>query len=710
MYKIVTLLVIILSSVMPIPAYAQIPDNEGQVLNTAYIFSDTKVNAIHSTPSTKVDFATVVIEPTSALQQISSSTTLVKNTPAEENNNNIPTWNMTIILIFILLPLGTISLAIVLLRAQMSLRNQKNNFATEIQTIIDCINNNQGQYKEMTSKYLASDSVDFYSVGKSLKSLYSQASQLHIDLDMIRIPYFNFSSYKTRTRKMKESYAKIVDSFSTIQTEMNLLTELEEEIQESNEYIENKLSEIERTIFKLPIIELPMFNDIQKEYSTIKTEFEVIKSGFHEIEAIDSDLKLLKSRIDYITVIASRAPELYQELIHLPKRVSAFKDYVCSLLIKNNLAQHEFNPYEKIDAAKEIIYLCQQSFRNEDWESCDKHLNDITRYLRASVDEVEARISLKRQVNNDFQSAEKILSNIALSEDEFNKIYINLKERLTEKYWIHMPDRYQRYLSELHNVQVELAKIHDLISDDVQKYTEASILINTTLAKLSQIEDSFDSIKNAEYVYQDKIHAVSKQLSIWSVRLQEALDKAKEQTIQIYSTNLLTTINKSNEQKINLSHSTKKLPIDIDVIELELSQFLTNVRTIEEAIDIMIEEKKEVERKFITLQNQQNSRKYGRSGTKLPNYSTSNIQELNHLLLIGAYGDALRYISDIESKVDHTREGSDQGYNSNCSHNQSSIDSSDQNYRDDNYDYPSTSNYDSGCNTGGNDGGGSADW
>lgn len=692
-------------------------NNLSQDYDTDSNTSETKLEELigkHFIPyAQKEDFASGVIDFMNTFRQVNSGNFSIKEQSEVDSNSDNgegPTIkrdsiNTTTVTNTLFVFAAFIAAAILtwLVTKRAAQKSDVMNLKIEIQTFMEIIKSTQDDTKELITNYKGSVQFDLNSIGKNLNSFSSQVSMLLSDLDNLEIPFFKKNAYKTNIREKKFSFALIESSFSNFKYQITTLLELEQEIREFSEKINTKLENLQESINNLPV---KMRNLKHQDYYDIRREFEKTQYyRMYDIETIDSKLKIIDKELDSLKVQINRIPELYQELQNATQRISKFKGHVDRLLSENSLKLSEFNPYANISAAEQSLRLFEQSFCEGNIEDSFRYSQDITARLRAAIDEIQERISLKQQIVKGLESIEKINSNITLTDEHFYDKYSKVKDFLAEKHWLYMPSEYQTKLSELQTLQLDISKIKELSSDEVQKYQEANELVKHVLTKLSAIDNTFENIQNADYVFTKRIQSAQKELDTWSIRFREASEKARKNAIQIYSVSGLSAIlERCSVQKDSLEKLTKIKPFDLELIELEVSQFISNVKNAENAIEQLIEEKKITERKLEEVQHRIRRAKNRRNNSSRSGV-TSSVNDINHikqLLLLGAFSEAINKLSEVERNIDRMEPGKSPSYNNNTTYSQTD---NYNNYSNDrhNYHIPSSSG-DSSSNSG-SDGG-----
>ncbi|MGV2885885.1 hypothetical protein [Paenibacillus taichungensis] len=452
---------------------------------------------------------------------------------------------------------------------------------TEIKSIQDTTS-------KLTCYFKGTTATDQDLLNSSLYSLSSQTSLLLTGLATIRNPLFRTKEFETNLKEKKGQLADIQISLTSIKNKVNSLVVLSGEIIKFREQLIVKLKELQ-VFTELSPSNIENFK-LHQECTDLQREFdEALNFSILDLESVESFLHSLSARIDEFKVRINRIPELQLELSNAAQRIHNFKGQVDRLLTENSLKLIEFNPYSKISDAEQSLYLFELSFHDGILDEADRHAKELSKSLRTAIEEVQKRITLKHQAIKDLESLERLNSEITLSDGQFNNIYNELKEILVEKHWRSMPADYQDKLSEFHSLQTDISNIKELLSDQVQKYREAYDLIKVVDSKLSIIENSFGRIEKASGIFTRKIQAARSEMNSWSLRLREAVEKANKNDLQVYSISGLSSIlERCNMQKERIERLTKIKPYDLDLIELEVSQFRVNVKDFENAIDQMI--------------------------------------------------------------------------------------------------------------------------
>ncbi|RRJ54978.1 hypothetical protein EHV15_36020 [Paenibacillus oralis] len=459
---------------------------------------------------------------------------------------------------------------------------------SEISSLNTELNETQNAVKDLTSNFKGSSVVDLELLSKNLNTLSSQTSQLLIGLKVIRIPLLRTKAYEINISEIKKQLDEIQISLIGTRNQVQAFIVMTNEIYKFGEQLNVRLKELQDSYEK---VSMDTGNKkFHQELIEIQRELDkALNFHMYDLESIDSNLNVLSEKMDEFKMRLNRMPELFQELSTAVQRIHNFKGQVDRLLAVNNLRLIEFNPYSKISDAEQSLRLFERSFNDGHLDEATRHSKELSKSLRAAIDDVQERISLKKQVIKVLHKIEKLNSEITLTDEKFNNIHIELKDILVEKHWRRLPADYHDKLSELRSLQADISKIKGLLSDQVQKYREAYDLVIDVESRLATIEGSFKMIENSQRIFTNKIDSARRELNSWSLRLREAEDEAVKNGLQIYSISGLSAIfERTKVQKERLEKLTQIHPFDLDLLELEISQFTANVKHLENVIRQMI--------------------------------------------------------------------------------------------------------------------------
>lgn len=475
------------------------------------------------------------------------------------------------------------------------------------QELLSKIKNTQEDVKSLTNNFKGSTNTDLYVVSKNLNSLSSKTSSIHNELDKMRTPLLGLKLFESTLREKNKDLCEIESNFTSISNLISKLKHLEQGIFSLNDKLLLSLEHLQEEMNRIP-----KNTELHRAFSDIQRQFETLQNfRIHDLESIDTDMKIISSNIDTLKVKINRIPELYQELNSAPQRITNFKGQIDRLLTDNGFKLIEFNPYIKIDEAERVLKLFERALNEGEFEEANQYSKDFSRNLRASIDQIQERISLKEQIENDIKYIDKLNSNIGITDDQFNEIYIGLRELLSEKHWIGLPEKYKGYRNEHLELQNRIQEIKELASISVQKYLEANEKLKTVSVKLSEIESKIDTLKNSVEFFTNKIQTSQLLFKTSSIRLREASERAMRADLHSSNPSLSLLIEKCLNQKDILEKLVMIKPYDMELIDLEISQYVSNIEVAENTVEQIIRNITKVERRQVRTRKGANGYRNG---------------------------------------------------------------------------------------------------
>lgn len=463
------------------------------------------------------------------------------------------------------------------------------------QELLSNIKQAQEDAKSLSNTFKGSTKIDLYIVAKNLNSLSSKASYILSELDKMQIPFLRLKGFDSTFSEKSKELSEIEPSLAIIKKQVKELKNLEQKILSSNDKLVMILKKIQDEMSKIP-----KNTDLQRSWSEIQREFETLQNfRIYDLETIDADFKIINSKVEILKAKIDRLPELYQELNNGPQRISNFKNQVHRLLTDNNIKLTEFNPYNNIIEAERVLQLLERSLSEGHFENANKYSEDITRNLRTAVDQVQERISLKKHVENEIQYIEKHNLSISISDDHFNEIYSVLQNLLVDKYWIGLPDKFKEYGLEHQELMIKVQLIKELSSYDVQKYTEANGMLKAITEQISVLESNIENINNSVDFFRNKIQTTQELFKTSSIRLREASEKAMQGELHLKDDRFTLLFERCLNQKDHLEKLIMIKPYDMELIDLELSQYVSNIEEAVNLVEQMLKAINKVERRQV---------------------------------------------------------------------------------------------------------------
>jgi uncharacterized membrane protein YgcG len=626
---------------------------------------------------------------------------------AEQDNPQRFIEQTLLILLFGLLTIFLIASMFILTTSRISEKKKLKKLSMLVQEVIRETRGAQESLKTISSQYRT---LDFTTISKELNNRIVECSILANELLKVRTPFiFSKKGYR---ETLKEKETQLSNIRKKLMNQIDDLKKIESsisEIQDISEQARLKMESIKAGLESLGLI--PQLEQLKERLADLENQYYQILA-LESLEIIE-ELQKVRRSAEELDRRLKMIPNLADQLSSAPQRIKNFKEQVRRLINENSLKLNEFDPNQHIHAAERTYFLFKQSYEAGDFDKAEQLSKEIASSLRESINVITERIALKRKVQDDLSRGQRMLSSI-LSFDQ-NKLEVEiqkLKDNFVERLWVHMPEQYKENMQALVQIQQKIAAICELASDSVQKYVQANELLKMTLNELSNIENVIDNIRNAHHKYTLRFKEAQRQFGLWNVRFQDAMKKAQMKEIKIYTKSSAAQIlDRCRSQKETTVHLMKIKPNDLAQLELSVSLFKESVRSLEEGIEQLVEQKQMIENR---LQKMQQSYRGSSRGTNNVQYHSSSyvstVDRINQLLLIGAYADALNLLGDAERSIrfaeSHSTSYGGSGYLSNHYND----DDNQRNHSSGSYyDNSTTSNYSSGSYDSGNsDSGGSS--
>ncbi|WP_145949635.1 TPM domain-containing protein [Paenibacillus sp. Y412MC10] len=396
----------------------------------------------------------------------------------------------------------------------------------------------------------------------------------------------------------------------------------------------------------------------------IKEEIKQSKEKAAEIyKAQISDLidapALLETERDKIALhhsLLDSIPDLLTDLKEFPDKIYAMETDIKTKLEENQLKLVEFNPYERTASASETHKMFADALKRGDLQEAQSKREQIREVLEVVNQMIPQRLKLRASIEQDMEAMRTFMDSFSPSEDAFNEVLQKLERQFHESVWSDLPARYQTAVQ----TEVEMVVCASNVNHNYteQRYNEARKQLNRLMELSTKAQDALEDAMQGYKRAAQRLEGIRSAASeSWS-QYQSAENAISFNSISFQNGPGTLLVSKSEairRDKDKFERIASSNRISLDEMENLQKSMSNDVNTYANDVDRLVKEKQQAERqlretraRYEAVQARTISRNI--SGSYSSNYH-SNMSDINKLLMLGLYAEAINLISDADRNI-----------------------------------------------------------
>ncbi|MCZ8518646.1 TPM domain-containing protein [Paenibacillus caseinilyticus] len=378
-----------------------------------------------------------------------------------------------------------------------------------------------------------------------------------------------------------------------------------------------------------------------------------------DLLAAEGEVLPLQEKLAVIRSGLDKLPHHVEELEALPSRIAAVRGEIRWELEAAGLRPAEaWDPEAPIAEAEQTGAAMQQALERGLLAEAESASAAIAGLLEQARGEAARRTALRDGVKGDLAKIGAALDAYAAAERAYPQERTRAQAEFAEKHWSASEGSFRALKAAADGLRQGLEALKPLAGPETQAYTEARRLADGLLGQLQNAEALLADVRCVYAAPSRRLQELrDEEAQAWSlVRSGTALAEARSLPLHAQGSRQLAELERGlHGQKRQLDAALAAPPYDLDELGSLIARLSTDARAYHASITRMAEEKEQAERMLREVHARYQAVAL-QSGSRLAHTGytrsyASNMSEIQNLLLLGLYGDALQRLTAADQAV-----------------------------------------------------------
>ncbi|WP_426447910.1 TPM domain-containing protein [Paenibacillus sp. S-38] len=459
---------------------------------------------------------------------------------------------------------------------------------------------------------------------------------------------------------VRAELAALRTRFEEARREVDHLSGLDRSISEDIGKLQSKVAAAEAKVEELSARHALPMDELKAELAGMRGQLERSSAlQVSDLLAAEQEVLPQQEKLASIRGGLDKLPGYLEELEGLPTRIEAERAGIERELADSGLRPAEaWDPYAPLAEAEKAGAAMKRALERGSLAEAGSASASVAGLLEQARSGVARRAALRDAVAGRLKQVEAALADYAAADRTYPQERTRAQAEFAEKHWAPAENSFRSLKTAAAELQQGLEAARPLASAQTQAYTEAGRLTEGLIARLQEAEALHADVLGVYTGPSRRLQELrDEEAQAWSLfRSGAALAEARSLPLHTQGNRQLALLERElHGQKEHIHAALASPPYDLEELAALIARLSSDARAYQSGISRMAEEKEQAERMLREVHARYQAVAL-RAGSRLTHtgYTQSyaaSISEIQNLLMLGLYGDALHRLAAADQAV-----------------------------------------------------------